>query len=163
MHTVSRHSHIYSSYLNDHNGTDPNSAIGNTGSLGAPILLYLILISVDWLTGGAILVEKIKDTRDALAALNIGKTIPVGNSDAGYYFNTRVLEASDFGVNFPRLTIWTFLTLRSVVQCSCLVRQHKYCRFCTMGLQILWGNECCSCIAASQQSTLLSRHFRISI
>jgi len=52
------------------------------------------------LTGAAILTEKIKDTRDALAALSVGKTIPVGNSDAGFYFNTRVLEASDFGVKF---------------------------------------------------------------
>jgi hypothetical protein len=35
-----------------------------------------------------------------LASLNLAKTIPVGNSDAGSYFNTKVLEAVDYGVSF---------------------------------------------------------------
>lgn len=35
-----------------------------------------------------------------LASLNLNKTIPVGNSDAGSYFNTKVLEAVDYGVRF---------------------------------------------------------------
>jgi len=66
-------------YLNAHGGTDPNSTTGDAGA--------------------AILVEKIQDTRSEVAKLNVGKTIPVGNSDAGYYFNTKVLEASDFGLS----------------------------------------------------------------
>lgn len=33
-----------------------------------------------------------------LAGLNLAKTIPVGNSDAGSYFNTEVLSAVDYGV-----------------------------------------------------------------
>jgi hypothetical protein len=76
--------------------------------LVSPIWLYFILIPVHWLTGAAILTEKIKDTRDTLAALNVGKTIPVGNSDAGFYFNTRVLEASDFGVKISLIERFEF-------------------------------------------------------
>jgi len=33
-----------------------------------------------------------------LASLNLGKTIPVGNSDAGSYFSNKVLESVDYGV-----------------------------------------------------------------
>ena len=35
-----------------------------------------------------------------LSGLNLNKTIPVGNSDAGSYFNNEVLEAIDYGVSF---------------------------------------------------------------
>lgn len=49
--------------------------------------------------GAAILIEKIQDTRTELAKLKLSKTIPVGNSDAGFYFNLKVLAASDFGVS----------------------------------------------------------------
>ena len=48
--------------------------------------------------GSAILVADIADTRTHLAALNLGKTIPVGNSDAGSYFADDVLEVIDYGV-----------------------------------------------------------------
>jgi hypothetical protein len=44
------------------------------------------------------LVPYIQDTRSAVNALNLGKTIPIGNSDAGSYFNNMVLGASDYGV-----------------------------------------------------------------
>ena len=33
-----------------------------------------------------------------LASMNLPKTIPVGNSDAGSYFNDQVLSAVDYGV-----------------------------------------------------------------
>jgi len=33
-----------------------------------------------------------------LASLNLSKTIPVGNSDAGSYFNNKVMLAIDYGV-----------------------------------------------------------------
>jgi hypothetical protein len=59
-------------------GSDPNSAIGNKGS--------------------ALLISNITDTRNKLKALNLPKTLPVGNSDAGSYFSTLVLEAIDYGV-----------------------------------------------------------------
>lgn len=65
-------------YLTDHGSQDPNSDIGNQGA--------------------AILTADIADTRSMIASLNLGQTIPVGNSDAGAYFNTKVLEASDYGL-----------------------------------------------------------------
>lgn len=47
----------------------------------------------------AALIPWINDTRTMLASLNLGKTIPVGNADAGSYFNTKVLEAVDYGMS----------------------------------------------------------------
>lgn len=67
------------SYVTD-NGGDPNDSVGNTA--------------------GRILVANIQDTRDMIEGLNLGKTIPVGNSDAGYYFNDLVLAEIDYGVSF---------------------------------------------------------------
>jgi exo-beta-1,3-glucanase (GH17 family) len=66
-------------YLNAHGATEPNSTIGDAGA--------------------AILIEKIQDTRTELAKLKLSKTIAVGNSDAGYYFNLKVLAAVDFGLS----------------------------------------------------------------
>ncbi|KIK67807.1 glycoside hydrolase family 17 protein, partial [Collybiopsis luxurians FD-317 M1] len=65
-------------YLNANGATDPNSAVGDKGA--------------------DILIADINDTRSVLQGLNLDKTIPVGNSDAGSYFNTKVLEASDYGM-----------------------------------------------------------------
>ena len=48
--------------------------------------------------GAAILTANIADTRQMLSGLNLNKTILVGNSDAGSYFNNEVLEAVDYGV-----------------------------------------------------------------
>ena len=69
------------SYLNANGGTDPNGAIGNQGA--------------------ALLIEDIQDTINTLNAMSLSKHIPVGNSDAGAYFNTRVLEAVEYGVRYP--------------------------------------------------------------
>lgn len=33
-----------------------------------------------------------------LTSLNLAKTIPVGNADAGSYFNNEILQAVDYGV-----------------------------------------------------------------
>ncbi|KAG6910943.1 hypothetical protein DXG01_005997 [Tephrocybe rancida] len=49
--------------------------------------------------GAAKLIPYIKDTRDMLASLSLSKNIPVGNSDAGSYFNTEVLSAVDYGLS----------------------------------------------------------------
>lgn len=49
------------------------------------------------LAAAAKLVEKIKDTRQMLAGMNLSKNLPVGTSDAGSYFNTPLLEAIDYG------------------------------------------------------------------
>jgi exo-beta-1,3-glucanase (GH17 family) len=67
-------------YLNAHgNGNmDANSDVGNAGA--------------------QILNAKIADTRSSLASLNLGKTIPVGTSDAGDFFNNQVLAAVDYGM-----------------------------------------------------------------
>ncbi|TEB26994.1 glycoside hydrolase [Coprinellus micaceus] len=66
------------SYLNANGATDANSATGDTGA--------------------ALLIANIDDTRQMLADLSLSKTLPVGTSDAGSYFNTKVLEAVDYGM-----------------------------------------------------------------
>jgi len=66
-------------YLTGHGATDPNSTVGDAGA--------------------TLLINKINDTRTHLASLNLKKKIPIGNSDAGYYFNMRVLEAVDYGLS----------------------------------------------------------------
>ncbi|KAF5342436.1 hypothetical protein D9611_001488 [Ephemerocybe angulata] len=65
-------------YLGANGGTEANSAVGDQGA--------------------ALLLADIQDTRDMLTSMNLKKTIPVGNSDAGSYFNTKVLEAIDYGM-----------------------------------------------------------------
>ncbi|KAG5648862.1 hypothetical protein DXG03_000211 [Asterophora parasitica] len=49
--------------------------------------------------GAAILIANIEDTRNMLASLGLKKNIPVGNSDAGSFFNTEVLSAIDYGLS----------------------------------------------------------------
>lgn len=44
------------------------------------------------------LIPLFNDTRTWLQGLNLPKTIPVGNSDAGSYFNNEVLASIDYGV-----------------------------------------------------------------
>ncbi|KAG8734302.1 hypothetical protein FRC12_018565 [Ceratobasidium sp. 428] len=44
------------------------------------------------------LVEKIQDTRSMLAGMSLSKTLPVGTSDAGSFFNMPLLEAVDYGL-----------------------------------------------------------------
>jgi len=56
-------------------GTDPNDAVGDAGA--------------------ALLIANITDTKNVLS--EAGYSIPVGTGDAGAYFNTKVLEAVDFG------------------------------------------------------------------
>ncbi|TEB30061.1 glucan 1,3 beta-glucosidase [Coprinellus micaceus] len=58
---------------------DPNGA---TGDLGA-----------------AILIQDIEDTRAMLKEIGVDSEIPVGNSDAGSYFSTKVLSAVDYGLS----------------------------------------------------------------
>ncbi|KAI0760940.1 glycoside hydrolase [Trametes elegans] len=66
-------------YLNANGADDPNSAVGNQGA--------------------TLLISNITDTRTAVEALNLGKTLPIGTADAGSYFNTEVLQAVDFGMS----------------------------------------------------------------
>lgn len=49
-----------------------------------------------------------------LSSLNLGKTIPVGNSDAGSYFNTKVLEASDYGVSSWHVVVLCMLIVMHI-------------------------------------------------
>ncbi|KAJ3927274.1 MAG: glycoside hydrolase [Lentinula lateritia] len=63
-------------YLDDNGATDPNSDTGNTG---AEILLGFI-----------------NDTKTMLSNMSI--SLPVGNADAGSYFNDLVLEDVDYGM-----------------------------------------------------------------
>ncbi|KNZ77173.1 putative glucan endo-1,3-beta-glucosidase btgC, partial [Termitomyces sp. J132] len=73
-------------YISEKQESDPNSAIGNEGA--------------------AMLIAYIEDTRNMLAGLSLPKTMPVGNSDAGSYFNTKVLSSVDYGAIsiFPQLS-----------------------------------------------------------
>jgi hypothetical protein len=75
------------SYLTAQGSNNPNSAIGNTGA--------------------KILIADIQDTRTTINSMNLPKHIPIGNSDAGSYFNTLVLEAVDYGVSYLLLGIFT--------------------------------------------------------
>jgi exo-beta-1,3-glucanase (GH17 family) len=65
-------------YLNANGGTDPNSAVGTAGA--------------------QILIPYITDMTNTLKSMNLNKHIPVGNSDAGSYFNTQVLQAVEYGM-----------------------------------------------------------------
>ncbi|KIJ13496.1 glycoside hydrolase family 17 protein [Paxillus involutus ATCC 200175] len=66
-------------YITEAGQTDPNGSAGQQAA--------------------AMLIPWIQDTRSMLASLNLGKTLPVGNADAGSYFNTQVLEAVDYGMS----------------------------------------------------------------
>ena len=48
--------------------------------------------------GAQLLIQNITDARNMLADMNID--IPVGNSDAGSFFNDEVMNAIDYGVRF---------------------------------------------------------------
>ncbi|KAH9963096.1 glycoside hydrolase superfamily [Lactifluus volemus] len=45
-----------------------------------------------------ILISYIQDTIKTIAAMNLPKNIPIGNSDAGAYFNTGVLDVVQYGM-----------------------------------------------------------------
>ncbi|KAH7913798.1 glycoside hydrolase family 17 protein [Hygrophoropsis aurantiaca] len=64
-------------YVTDQGSEDPNGTAGDEAA--------------------AQLIPYIQDTISMLQSMNLGKTIPVGNADAGSYFNTKVLEAVDYG------------------------------------------------------------------
>jgi exo-beta-1,3-glucanase (GH17 family) len=66
-------------YVTEKGGIDPNSVAAGAGA--------------------SILTAAIDDTRKMLAGMNLKKNIPVGNSDAGSYFNTQVLEKIDYGLS----------------------------------------------------------------
>jgi len=85
-------------YLNANGATDPNGSVGKTGA--------------------QILISNIQDMISTLKSLNLKKHIPVGNSDAGSYFNTQVLEAVEYGmanvhpwfgnVSIDQAAAWTY-------------------------------------------------------
>ena len=65
------------SYVTDAGIQDPNSAVADVGA--------------------QILIGDIKDTQSMLSGMSLG-SLPVGNSDAGSYFNNEVLADVDYGV-----------------------------------------------------------------
>jgi len=85
-------------YLNANAGTDPNGAVGQAGA--------------------KILIPMIQDMATTLKSMNLNKHIPVGNSDAGSYFNTQVLESVEYGmanvhpwfgnVSIDQAAAWTY-------------------------------------------------------
>ncbi|KAF5321222.1 hypothetical protein D9619_000496 [Psilocybe cf. subviscida] len=66
-------------YVTTHKAVDANDAIADQGA--------------------AILLANIQDTRQMLDGMNLPKHIPVGNSDAGSYFSTKVLESVEYGLS----------------------------------------------------------------
>jgi hypothetical protein len=73
-----------SSYINQNGGgTNPNSPAANQGA--------------------QILISYIQDTIKTITALNLPKHLPIGNSDAGAYFNNEVIAQVEFGVRYPIL------------------------------------------------------------
>lgn len=66
------------SYVSAAGQTDPNGPAGDTAA--------------------SLLIPNITDTRTRIDNLNLPVVIPVGNGDAGGYFNEEVLAASDYGV-----------------------------------------------------------------
>lgn len=66
-------------YVTQEGQTDPNGSAGQAAA--------------------AVLIPWIQDMQSTLASMNLGKTIPVGNADAGSYFNTQVLEAVQYGMS----------------------------------------------------------------
>ena len=103
--------------------------------------------------GAKILTANIADTRKMLSELNLNKTIQVGNSDAGGYFNAEVLEAVDYGVSFDLyLKVESILHVQSAIQCPCVVRQHDYPRCFFVGDEILSRNKRAASFSSAQQS-----------
>ena len=80
------------SYLNANSATDPNSSVGDKGA--------------------QILIADIKDTRSMLSGL--GVTLEVGTSDAGAYFNNKVLAEVDYGVRPPLSSYCSALSLKTL-------------------------------------------------
>jgi exo-beta-1,3-glucanase (GH17 family) len=102
-------------YLTAHDATDPNGAVGQQGA--AELLSY------------------INDTKSTLSQANIN--LPIGNSDAGSYFNTEVLENVDFGmandhawfanqsVNNAAEWVFNFFNMTNVEPAAALPNQPK--------------------------------------
>jgi exo-beta-1,3-glucanase (GH17 family) len=71
-------------------------------------------------TGAQLLISMINDTRSWLQGLNLPKTLPVGTSDAGSYFNNEVLASIDYGVrvafSFTVVPFWFMRVLRTPAQ-----------------------------------------------
>jgi exo-beta-1,3-glucanase (GH17 family) len=65
-------------YLTTNGASDPNGAVGNQGA--------------------ALLIADINDTKSNISGLSLSKTIPIGNADAGAFFNTQVLQSVSYGV-----------------------------------------------------------------
>lgn len=83
------------SYVSAASQSDPNGPAGDAGA--------------------ALLVPNITDTRTQLNNMGLSKTIPVGNADAGAYFNNEVLAAVDYGV---RSYIHNVLFENAYIDCS---------------------------------------------
>ncbi|KXN88617.1 putative glucan endo-1,3-beta-glucosidase btgC [Leucoagaricus sp. SymC.cos] len=66
-------------YVTAHGGVDPNSPTANQGA--------------------QILISNIQDTQSWLQAMNLPKHIPIGNADAGSFFNNEVLQIVEYGMS----------------------------------------------------------------
>jgi hypothetical protein len=119
------------SYLNDNGATDPASAVGNKGA--------------------DLLIVNITDTRNLVKSL--GLSIPIGNSDAGSYFNTKVLEAVDYGVRFGPRPFFVLADVRVTDgQCSPVVCQYYCPSWATMDVGLFPADRRRRCEHAVKQA-----------
>lgn len=92
--------------------------------------------------GAAILLANIQDTQSMLTTL--GVTLPVGNADAGSYFNDEVLAAVNYGVRNPVSPFIGQLALTVVAdgECASLVRERVRDGFCRLDSEFLPTTRC---------------------
>lgn len=77
-------------------------------------------------TGAQGLISMINDTRTWLQGLNLPKSLPIGNSDAGSFFNNEVLASVDYGVRVMILANQPIQLMH--VSCALWLRWQMYTR-----------------------------------
>lgn len=103
--------------------------------------------------GAAILIADINDTKSGLSSLSLSKTVPIGNSDAGSYFNNQVLSAVDYGVRCTFLVCLGRVVTHhwTDVKCARLVCKHYRRGGCGLGDDVFRSDKCPTCITFAQQ------------
>lgn len=63
-----------------------------------------------------------------LNSMTLKQHIPVGNADAGGFFNNEVLQAVEYGVRLLFFELWTYILRALDGECPSMVRQCLYRR-----------------------------------
>ena len=109
--------------------------------------------------GAALLVPNIDDMRTAIQGMNL--KIPIGNADAGAYFNNKVLAAIDYGVRtmFSGFIFQISMTAIDGQRAS-MVWRRSNCRCGTVDHDVLPKPRCRSSQSGSEQATNVHRRDR---